>query len=238
MRILASLTVVLSFMLIGGCGEVDSVRVSTGSLVGVDIDIEFGPTDNSDSENIRDEEEVKGTVVDIIPSRDNDIEGIDVTITNDDGSSYSATTENNGDFSIEANIKVSSESCFLQIEFTDPEDNDDSLGEECINILPGVKMNLGDITLDNNRIELEDKPSVNFIGEIEEIDCANNLVKVEIGSEVDDVRVQIDNSTDIETDDGNEVDCDDFTTGDELEIDGELRNINSNTVDADSIVIQ
>ncbi|NIP29718.1 MAG: hypothetical protein GTO02_05465 [Candidatus Dadabacteria bacterium] len=71
-------------------------------------------------------------------------------------------------------------------------------------------MDLGNITLDNDGITFEEEIEVDFIGNLIEIDCDDNSgnIEVEIEGEDEDIEVliQINNSTDIETDEGDDAD--------------------------------
>ena len=208
------------------------VLLSLLNISGCDIDLI--PADSNES--VDNNEEIKGTIISVIPSRGSGVENIGVKITNDDNFSYSTQTNGSGYFRIEDNVEGS-----LELEFTDPEDNDKSLGKIFLNILPGAKMNLGNITLNNNHIQFEDdKFEVKLTGDLIEIDCDENYgsIEVEIKGENEDVNVlvQLKDSTDIEKGDGEDANCEDFLTGQVLEIDGEL--ITNNSIDADRIVIQ
>nr|NIP30194.1 hypothetical protein [Candidatus Dadabacteria bacterium]NIQ16550.1 hypothetical protein [Candidatus Dadabacteria bacterium] len=126
------------------------VLISIINIGGCDIDFGGTGSDNNGDADISTTEEVQGTIIDVIPSRDSGVENIEVTITNKNNFTFSTTTNSSGSFSIDANIDGSPD-----IEFKDPEDNDTSLGKAILNVFPGVEMDLGNITLDNDGITFE-----------------------------------------------------------------------------------
>ena len=211
------------------------VFVSLITISGCDVDFGGTGSDGGDDDaEVSSTEEIAGTISDVSPNRDSGVENIDVTITNDNNVAFSTSTDSSGNFSIDANLDGSPE-----IEFTDPEDGDESLGKAILNVFPGVIMDLGDINLDDDGITFEDDTEVNFVGDLTEIDCTDDsgTIDVEIDGDDEDVEVlvQINSSTDIELDNGDDADCNDFFIGQDLEIDGEL--LVGDSVDADEITI-
>lgn len=207
-----------SFLLIGGC------------------DVDFGTSENNGGGGDGNTgESVKGTIIDVIPSRENDVENITAQLMDDgDLSTFSSTTGGTGFFDINGNFVGTP-----TLEFLDEEDNASSLGQIIINVFPDSRLQLGDIRLENGTVVLEDDLMVTFEGDITQNDCQNNSGSLEVeinndnGDDVD-VLVQINNSTDIEDNDNNDIDCEDLLIGQEVEINGELFGIGNN-VEADRI---
>ena len=219
-----SLLLLLSFFIIGGC------------------DVDFGGTEDDDggsgnngNGNGSISETVEGTIVDVIPSRDSDVQDITAQIMDDDDlSTFTATTGASGFFEIDGNFAGTPD-----LEFLDDDNNDNSLGQIIINVFPGARVQLGDISLENGTIVLNDDTTVTFDADITDNDCSDNSGSIEVEIENDDgddvdVLVQINNSTDIEDNDGDDINCEDLLVGQEIEVSGELLGIGNN-VEADRI---
>jgi hypothetical protein len=98
-----------------------------------------------------------GTIVSIIP--DQDLEGITVEITVDDGAPETDITDDSGFFSIDGPIAGSP-----QIEFFDGDSN--SLGTIIISIYPTAQVELGNISLESGNVNLLNETEVTFSRDI------------------------------------------------------------------------
>ncbi|MGH7884687.1 MAG: hypothetical protein ACRENO_03215 [Thermodesulfobacteriota bacterium] len=203
-------------------------------------DIDFGTgTDNGNNGGgggIDDGEIVRGTIVDTIPGRSSGVSNIDITITDDDTEDQStATTGSSGFFSIEGSFAGNPD-----IEFFDNDDSGNSLGVVILNVFPGARVDLGNISLENGIVNFLDDTEVDFTADLIDNNCSGNsgtvIVEIDLdGTDNDlEILVQITNSTDIEVD-GLDADCGDFIIGQELEIRGIL--LIGNSVNATDIQI-
>jgi len=174
-------------------------------------------------------ETVQGTIVSIIP--DQDLQGITVEITVDDGAPETDITDDSGFFSIDGPIAGSP-----QIEFFDGDSN--PLGTIIISVYPTAQVELGNISLETGNVNLLNETEVTFNGDISSNNCTGNSGFIEIDSENDQeqvtVIVQISESTDIIVN-GNDATCEDLLLGRNVEIQGDIPSIN--TVNASRIEV-
>ncbi|OGE22523.1 MAG: hypothetical protein A3J42_05495 [Candidatus Dadabacteria bacterium RIFCSPHIGHO2_12_FULL_53_21] len=174
-------------------------------------------------------ETVQGTIVSIIP--DQDLQGITVEITVDDGAPETDITDDSGFFSIDGPIAGSP-----QIEFFDGDSN--PLGTIIISIYPTARVELGNISLESGNVNLLNETEVTFNGDISSNNCTGNSGFIEIDAENDQeqvtVIVQISESTDIIVN-GNDTTCEDLLLGRNVEIQGDIPSIN--TVNASRIEV-
>lgn len=200
-------------------------------------DVEFGNSDRNNGNGGgggEDEESVEGTIITVIPGRENGVENITVEITDEVTTDmFFDTTDNTGFFRVEGSFSGTP-----QINFADDDDNQNSLGRVFINVFPGSRIRLGDIRLDNGNVIFEDDTRVTFLADIIENNCADNSGSIDVeasNSTTVEILVQINNSTDLVRD-GDDITCNDFVIGQEVEISGFL--LVGNTVDADRIEVQ
>ena len=174
-------------------------------------------------------ETVQGTIVSIIP--DQDLQGITVEITVDDGAPETDITDDSGFFSIDGPIAGSP-----QIEFFDGDSN--PLGTIIISVYPTAQVELGNISLETGNVNLLNETEVTFNGDISSNNCTGNSGFIEIDAENDQeqvtVIVQISESTDIIVN-GNDATCEDLLLGRNVEIQGDIPSIN--TVNASRIEV-
>jgi len=174
-------------------------------------------------------ETVQGTIVSIIP--DQDLQGITVEITVDDGAPETDITGDSGFFSIDGPIAGSP-----QIEFFDGDSN--PLGTIIISVYPTAQVELGNISLETGNVNLLNETEVTFNGDISSNNCTGNSGFIEIDAENDQeqvtVIVQISESTDIIVN-GNDTTCEDLLLGRNVEIQGDIPSIN--TVNASRIEV-
>ena len=174
-------------------------------------------------------ETVQGTIVSIIP--DQDLEGITVEITVDDGAPETDITDAGGFFSIEGPLAGDP-----QIEFFDEDSN--SLGAISISVFPTAQIELGNISLENGNVNTLNITEVTFSGDISSNNCIGNSGFMEVDAENDQgqvtVIVQISESTDLIIN-GDDAVCEDFILGRNVEVQGEIPSVN--TVDADRVEI-
>ncbi|MDA2918513.1 hypothetical protein MYX76_03285 [Desulfobacterota bacterium AH_259_B03_O07] len=208
--LLTLLVLIIPLILSGGC------------------DIQFGGGGGNNGG--MDDEIIDGAIVDVIPERSK--EGIVVQITNDDGVTFSDTTDNVGFFSIEGRFADSS----AEMKFFD--ENDVLLARIFINVFPGVLLQLGDMTIDDGNVTFaNDTFIVTYTAEVRERDCfsgnSGNLV-----TERQDVRVnvQITNSTLIVDNNGEDIACTAIPF-ENVEVRGNLSAIGNN-VDASRIQLE
>lgn len=199
-------------------------------------DVEFGNSDRSNGGGGGDDnmETVEGTIVDVIPSRENDVSNITLEITDEDSAEmFFDTSDSTGFFMVEGSF-----SGMPQLNFVDDDNNQNSLGRVFINVFPRARVRLGDIRLDNGNVVFEDDIRVTFNADIIENNCMDSSGSIDVeatnGSTVD-ILVQIRNSTDLVRD-GEDITCNDLLTGQEVEVTGFL--LVGNSVDADRIEVQ
>lgn len=204
----------LWFLIVGGC------------------DVDFGGGDNNGGGGggSTNEENVNGTIVDIIP--DQDIEGILVEITLNDFLEGSDLTNSSGIFEIEGAFAGSP-----RIEFIDSGSN--SLGTVFLDVFPTAEVELGDIRLENGTIVFEDDTNVTFDAEVTENNCSGNSGSLEVLAKNDqdevNVIIQISESTDL-VNDGDDITCEDIFLGNDVEVQGEL--LSGSNVDATRIEVK
>ena len=221
-----------------GCGRIlpkgilTILAVALFAVGGCDIDFGGGGDDNGGGGGGggSEIETIQGTVVDVIPEEP--IEGIIVDVSVDGIELETGATDDGGFFSIEGPIAGTA---FL--EFTG--ESGMPLGSYSIEIFPTAIVELGDITLENGVVRLENtNPEVTFNADVLQNDCTGNSgsMQVEASNDQDDVRVivQISPSTDLIID-GDEVDCEDILVGRNVEIQGDM--VSSSTVDASRVEI-
>lgn len=210
----------LTFFLIGGC----------------DIEFGGGGDDNGGGGGggggVNEIETVQGTIIDIIP--DQEIEGITVEATVNSTAPETTLTDDTGFFSIEGPIAGN-----VQLQFEDPDGL--FLGQLFTDVYPTAEIELGEMTLDNGNVILDDpNPDITFQAEITENNCTgNNSGSLEVEAKNDQgerqIIVQISASTDLIID-GDDVNCSDLRLGRTAEIQGEI--ISSSTVDATRVEIE
>lgn len=209
---------VLCFFLIGGC----------------DVEFGGGGDDNGGGGGGGGGDEVEtvqGTIVSIIP--DQDLEGITVEITVNDGAPETDVTDAGGFFSIDGPIAGSP-----QIEFFDGDSN--PLGTIIISVYPTAEVELGNISLENGTVNLLNETEVTFSGDISSNNCTGNSGFIEVDAENDQeqvtVIVQIAESTDIIVN-GDDAVCEDLLLGRNVEVQGDIPSGGVNTVDATRIEV-
>ena len=175
-------------------------------------------------------ETIQGSVIDIIP--DEPLEGIIVDVSVDGIDLESGVTDDGGFFSIDGPIAGTA-----LLEFTS--ESGMLLGSYGVEIFPTAIVELGDITLENGVVKLDNtNPEVTFDAEVTQNNCTGNSGSMQVEARNDQgtrvAVVQISNSTDIIID-GDEVDCEDIIVGRNVEIQGDL--ISSSTVDASRVEI-
>ena len=175
-------------------------------------------------------ETIQGSVVDVIP--DEPLEGIIVDVSVDGIDLESGVTDDGGFFSIDGPIAGTA-----LLEFTS--ESGMLLGSYGVEIFPTAIVELGDITLENGVVKLDNtNPEVTFDAEVTQNNCTGNSGSMQVEARNDQgttvAIVQISNSTDIIID-GDEVDCEDILEGRTVEIQGDL--ISSSTVDASRVEI-
>lgn len=174
-------------------------------------------------------ETVQGTIVSVIP--DQDLEGITVEITVEDGAPETDVTDAGGFFSIEGPIAGDP-----MIEFFDSDSN--SLGAISISVFPTAQVELGNISLENGNVNRLNITEVTFNGDITSNNCTGNSGFFEVEAQNDQetvtIIVQISESTDLIIN-GEDAVCEDFLLGRNVQVQGEIPSVN--TVDADSVEI-
>ena len=208
----------LWFFLIGGC------------------DVEFGSGGDSGGGGGGGGDEVEtvqGTIVSIIP--DQDLQGITVTITVNNGAPETDITDASGFFSIEGPIAGNP-----QIQFFDPDSN--SLGILGLSVFPTAQVELGNISLESGNVNPLNETEVTFSGDISSNNCTGSSGFIEVDAENDQeqvtvtVIVQISESTDLIIN-GNDAQCEDFLLGRNVAVQGDIPNGGVNTVDASRLEI-
>lgn len=210
----------LLFVIVGGC------------------DVDFGTSDREDDDGGGGDgttsESVEGTIVDVIPTRENDVSNITLEITDEDTTDmFFGTTDNSGFFRVEGSFSGTP-----QLNFVDDDNNQNSLGRIIINVFPRARVRLGDIRLDNGNVVFEEDIRVTFDADIIENNCMGNSGSIDVeatNNNTVEILVQITNSTDLVRD-GDDITCDDFMIGQEVEISGFL--LVGNSVEADRIEVQ
>ena len=204
----------LWFFLIGGC------------------DIEFGSGGNSGGGGGgggSDVETVQGTIVNIIP--DQDLEGITVELTVDDGAPETDVTDAGGFFEIEGPVAGNP-----LLEFFDQDSM--SIGTIGISVFPTAEVELGNISIENGNVNFLNETEVTFNGDITSNNCTGNSGFLEVEAENDQEKVtiivQISESTDLIIN-GDDAVCEDFLLGRNVEVQGLIPS--TNTVDADRVEI-
>ncbi len=204
--------IILSFFIIGGC------------------DIEFGGGDSGGGGGGGGNDEVEtvqGTIVDVIPAQD--LEGITVEITVDNGTPETDVTDAAGFFSIDGPIAGSP-----QIEFIDSSSN--SLGKIGLSVYPTADLELGDITLSSGTVSFDSLAEVTFNGDVSTNNCTGNTGTLEVDAKNDQetvtIIVQISESTDLVFN-GDDITCEDILLGRNVEVQGDILSIN--TVDASRV---
>ena len=175
-------------------------------------------------------ETIQGSVVDVIP--DEPLEGIIVDVSVDGIDLESGVTDDGGFFSIDGPIAGTA-----LLEFTS--ESGMLLGSYGVEIFPTAIVELGDITLENGVVKLDNtNPEVTFDAQVTQNNCTGNTGSMQVEARNDQgttvAIIQISNSTDIIID-GDEVDCEDILEGRNVEIQGDL--ISSSTVDASRVEI-
>lgn len=214
------------------------ISISLFTIGGCDVDFST-PDDNSSGGGSNGgsgtgSENVEGTIVDVIPTRENDLENITAQVSDEDTlSTFSSTTSNTGFFSVQGDFAGNPE-----LEFLDQDNSDSTLGLIILNVFPDAEVDIGDIRLENGNVVFEDETEITFEGDVIENNCTNNngTIIVEAKNDQDevDVIVQITNSTSIDRD-GDDIDCNELLIGQEVEVRGEL--LIGNSVDANSIEV-
>ncbi len=213
----------LLFLIIGGC------------------DVDFGGTNDDDDggggNGGNTDEILRGTIIEVIPNRENNLSGITVSVMEDNAvQSFSDTTSSSGTFFVEGNFASNN----TTLEFLDDDNADELLGETSINVFPEAEVNLGNITLENGTVDIdEDEITVSFDADLIEINCTENSGSLTVeseGSDPIDIIIQVSNSTVI-TRDNDDIDCGDLLIGQTLDINGNLLGFGNN-VDADTIEVE
>ena len=201
-------------------------------------DVDFGTDDDDGGNGGNNEEIVQGTILEVLPTRENGVANIRVVIIDDDALvEFSDTTTNSGFFSVEGNFFTSSGN--IEIEFRDADSMDELLAQSFLDIFPGSELNLGNVSIENGIVDFDpDDPGIIFESDLIENNCSEEtgsiIVEIENGNDDIEVIVQISPSTDIMRD-GDDISCDEILIGQSLDINGTL--ITSNTVDAESIEV-
>lgn len=206
------------FLIIGGC------------------EVDFGGTNDDDGGGGSTDEVIRGTITEIIPSRENNLAGITVSVMEEDAlQTFTDTTSSSGTFFIEGNFASNN----TTLDFLDDDNGDELLGQTSINIFPEAEVNLGNITLENGTVDFdEDDVTISFEADLIEINCTDNSGSLTVeseGSDPVDIIIQVSNSTVI-TRDNDDIDCNDLLIGQTLDINGNLLGFGNN-VDADSIEV-
>ena len=213
----------LLFLIIGGC------------------DVDFGGTNDDDDggggNGGNTDEILRGTIIEVIPNRENNLSGITVSVMEDNAvQSFSDTTASSGTFFVEGNFASNN----TTLEFLDDDNADELLGETSINVFPEAEVNLGNITLENGTVDIdEDDITVSFDADLIDINCTENSGSLTVeseGSDPIDIIIQVSNSTVI-TRDNDDIDCGDLLIGQTLDINGNLLGFGNN-VDADTIEVE
>lgn len=202
--------ILLVFFITGGC------------------DTDFGGGDpDDDDRDISDLEAVEGTVVAVIPERQDGVDDINVEATSNTGARYLDTTGSDGFFRVRGNL-----SGMTELEFS----NGESLGITTVNVFPRATVDIGDISLENGTVVFEQEIITSFEAEVKQNNCSGNSGSIGVtasnGITVD-VQVQIINTTTIQ-DNGDVISCDDLLAGDDVQISGVL--LPGNSVEAQVVI--
>jgi len=213
----------LLFLIIGGC------------------DVDFGGTndDNGGGGGGGSTDEIlRGTILEVIPTRENTLSGITVSVMEDGAiQTFTDTTTNSGTFFVEGSYAGNN----TIIQFLDSDDGDSFLGQTSIDIFPEAEVNIGNVTLENGIVNFDQNDvTVDFEGNLmdnENCDEDSGSIIVEsLGNDPVEIFVQVSTSTSI-TQDGDDVNCNDIIVGTRLSILGNLTG-SGNNVDAESIELQ
>jgi hypothetical protein len=139
-------------------------------------------------------------------------------------------TGSSGDFTVQGDFN----GCLsLRLEFLDESQTppNDLLAFTGVTVFPDAQVDLGNIDIANGNVTLEDPVSVTFEGDINFSDfpstCSGGVGTSEGAIVVTkgntDVTVQIDNSTTIVNDNGDDFGCDDLFGGEKVEVTGDLQ---------------
>ena len=159
----------LIFLAIGGC------------------DIDFGGTNDDDDDGGggggSTDEMLRGTIIEVIPERENNLAGITASVTEEDGfETFTDTTSSSGTFAVEGNFASNN----TDLEFLDNDNADEFLGQISVNVFPEAEVNLGDIRLENGSVDIidEDEITVRVEGDLIDVDnCTENSGSLTIESE-------------------------------------------------------
>ena len=212
----------LTFLAIGGC------------------DIDFGGNADDDGGNGgggSNDEIIQGTVVEVIPFRENNLSGITAIIMEEDGFlEFSDTTSSSGFFNVEGNFDSSNS----LLRFLDSDNNDELLGQISINVFPEAEIIIGNIVIENGSIDPDDLNfTVRVRADLIVINCVDNtgsLTVESMGSNPIDIIVQVTNSTNI-TGNIEDFNCNDLLIGQTLDINGALLGFGNN-VEASTINVE
>lgn len=195
--------------------------------------IEFSNDDDNGGGGGRTQSILRGTITDITPDRN--LSGIVARIEQDDQTIFdSMPTGENGFFQITGDFSGSS----LRLEFLDESEN--TLGARNISVFPDSEVRLGDISITNGTVDFDegDGITVIFEGEITDNNCSGNTGNIEITADDNEteVIVQVDSSTNIIEEDGDDspLTCEDLSG--RVEVTGEL--LAGDSVDASLIQLQ
>lgn len=219
-----------------GCGRIlpkgviAILAIALFAIGGCDVEFGGGGDNGGGGGGGSEIETIQGSVVDVIP--DEPLEGIIVDVSVDGIDLETGVTDDGGFFSIEGPIAGTA-----LLEFTS--ESGMLLGSYGVEIFPTAIVELGDITLENGVVKLDNtNPEVTFDAEVTQNNCTGNSGSMQVEARNDQgtrvAVVQISNSTDIIID-GDEVDCEDIIVGRNVEIQGDL--ISSSTVDASRVEI-
>lgn len=212
----------LTFLAIGGC------------------DIDFGGNVDDDGGNGgggSNDEIIQGTVVEVIPFRENNLSGITAIIMKEDGFlEFSDTTSSLGIFNVEGNFDSSNS----LLRFLDSDNNDELLGQISINVFPEAEVIIGNIIIENGSIDPDDLDfTVRVRADLIGINCVDNtgsLTVESMGSDPIDIIVQVRNSTNI-TGNIEDFNCNDLLIGQTLDINGVLLGFGNN-IEASTINVE
>lgn len=176
-------------------------------------DVEFGSGDSSSSTSTTDAV-LSGEVYEVSSG---DVEGITVELEDENsGYTYDDTTDSGGDFKITGGFCGTS-----TVTLTDSEGT--RLGIFSLDIIPGSDTDVGSLTISSGTVTFEDEIITEFDGYVTENDCdgSTGTLTVEVDNDCDttDVLVTVTRSTNV-TDGDDDIDCDEISTGAEVQIYG------------------
>ena len=207
--------------------------VSLFASAGCGLDIDFGGSDRDDG--TAGEEEIRGSVTEVIPSVDGGISGLFVRFTNDEGSreTYGDSTNSSGAFSVEGNLDPGG-----KLEVLETENAESPLGSIRLNVFPGADLNIGDVRVKSGAVELTEDIIVRFKGRVSAVNCSGGTgtVEVDIDGRDREVLVQVTSATDFDIRDNDNLECDAIMEVDQVEIRGAL--LPGDTVRATDIIIE